>query len=125
RVLFRSSLDLFVVLQLQLEQAHQLHRDPGGAGDPDHRVVVGGEHLLHAAVGDRGAHGRAAVTGHHHATGVGEGHDGGAVRGVDVAVLGVDVAVLGVDVAVRVTGTAAQAVSGQQLRRAGAREVRE
>ena len=73
------ALDLLVVLELGLEEAHHLHRRPGGAGDRDPGVVVGREDLLDAAARDREARGRPPVTGEHHAPDVPDGHDGGAV----------------------------------------------
>ena len=53
---------------------------PAEPGDADAGMLVGGEHLLDAALGDEVAHRRAPVAGHHHAVGLGHGHDGGAVR---------------------------------------------
>jgi hypothetical protein len=68
------------VLQLDLEQPDHLHRDPGGAGDPDAGVVVGREDLLDLAVGDQVAHRGPAVAAHQDAAVEGERHDGGGVR---------------------------------------------
>ena len=77
------ALHLLVVLELRLEQLHHLDRGPGRAGDRDAGEVVGREHLVDAAVGDRVARGRPAVAGHHHAVGVADRDDRGAVRDVE------------------------------------------
>ena len=47
------ALHLLVVLELGLEQLHHLDRGPGRARDRDAGEVVGREHLVDAAVGDR------------------------------------------------------------------------
>jgi hypothetical protein len=73
------------VLELDLEQAHELDGDAGGPGDADAGVLVGGEHLLDRALGDDVAHRRPAVPGHHDAVGPRGRHDGGPVRGLDRA----------------------------------------
>ena len=75
-----GALDLLVVLELDLEQPHQLDADAGRARDADQRVRVGGVHLLDVAAGDQVAHGGPPVTGHHHAVGEGQRHDRGRVR---------------------------------------------
>ena len=77
------ALHLLVVLELGLEELHHLDRGPGRAGDRDAGEVVGREHLVDAAVGDRVARGRPAVAGHHHAVGVADRDDRGAVRDVE------------------------------------------
>jgi hypothetical protein len=46
----RHALDLLVVLELHLEQAHEFHRDARRPGDPDNRVVVRREDLLDVAL---------------------------------------------------------------------------
>ena len=74
------ALDLLEVLELQLEELDHLHRQPGGAGDADRRVLVGGEDLLDVALRDDVAHGRPAVAGQHHAAGERGRHDRRAVR---------------------------------------------
>jgi hypothetical protein len=78
-----GALHLLVVLELELEQLHHLDRRPGGAGDGDARVAVGGEHLLHVAVRDEVAGGGPAVARHHHAVGEADGDHGGAVDGLE------------------------------------------
>jgi hypothetical protein len=45
----RLALDLLVVLELDAHDPRHLDRGAGGAGDRDHRVVVGGVDLLHVA----------------------------------------------------------------------------
>jgi len=60
----QGALDLLVVLELDLEQLHDLDGQAGGARDPDGGVLVGGEDLVHVAVGDQVAHGGAAVPRH-------------------------------------------------------------
>ena len=74
------ALDLLVVLELGLEELDHLDRRPGGAGDGDRRVPVGGKDLLHGAMGDDVALGGAAVSCHHHAVGEAQRHHRGAVR---------------------------------------------
>jgi hypothetical protein len=68
------------MLQLHLEQAHQLDTDAGRPGDADQRVRVGRMHLLDVPARDQVAHRRAPVTGHHDALARGDRHDRGAVR---------------------------------------------
>ena len=77
------ALDLLVVLELHLEEAHHLDRGPGGPGDGDAGEVVGREHLLDAAVGDRVPGRGPTVTGHHHAAGEADGEDRRAVGDLD------------------------------------------
>ena len=74
------ALHLLVVLELGLEQLHHLDRGPGRTRDRDAGEVVGREHLVHAAVGDRVAGRRAPVAGHHDAVGVADRDHGRAVR---------------------------------------------
>jgi hypothetical protein len=76
----RYTLDLFVVLELNGIQAGELDRDRRGAGDAGNGVVVGDVHLLHVAAGDHVALGGTPVARHHHAAGIGQRDDGGAVR---------------------------------------------
>ncbi len=76
-----GALDLFVVLELDLEEAHHLDRHAGRAGDGHRREAVGREDLLHGAVGDDVAHGGPAVAGHDHAVGVAQGDHRGGVGG--------------------------------------------
>ena len=76
------ALHLLVVLELGLEQLDHLDRRPGRARDRDTGEVVGREHLVDAPVRDRVAGGRPTVAGHHHAVGVADRDDGGAVREV-------------------------------------------
>ncbi len=71
----------FVVLELDLEEAHHLDGHAGGTGDGHRRKAVGGKDLLHGAVGDDVAHGGAAVPRHNDAVGVAQGHHGGGVGG--------------------------------------------
>ena len=66
----QRALDLLVVLELDLEQPDELDGQSGGARDADEAVLVGREDLLHVAVGDEVAHGRATVAGHDHASGI-------------------------------------------------------
>ena len=77
------ALHLLVVLELGLEQLHHLDRRPRRAGDRDAGEVVGREHLLDAAAGDRVARGGAPVAGHDDAVGVADRDDGRAVRDVE------------------------------------------
>ena len=76
----RVAAQLFVVLELGLEQPHHLDRDAGGAGDGDAGEPVGRKDLVHVAVGDVAAGRGAAVAGHEHTVGVAQRHDRGAVR---------------------------------------------
>ena len=76
--------DLLVVLELELEQLDDLDGLPGGAGDRDHREVVGREDLLHRLVGDREALGRPPVPAEDHPGRELERHDGRPVRRRDV-----------------------------------------
>src|SRR5699024_1485203 len=75
-----GALDLLVVLELELEEPHEVDGQARRAGDSDGGVRVGREHLLDLAVGDRRAHRRPPVTGHDDAAGVGERHDRRRVR---------------------------------------------
>ena len=59
----RDAFDLLVVLEFDGEQPDHLDRDPGGAGDPGRRVLVGDVDLLDVARGDEVAHGGPAVPG--------------------------------------------------------------
>jgi hypothetical protein len=68
------------VLELNGVEASELDGDRRGAGDAGDGVVVGDVHLLHVAAGDHVARGGTPVTGHHHAAGIGQRDDGGAVR---------------------------------------------
>ncbi len=63
----RSSFDLFVVLELDLEQAHEFNCDPCCASDADDRLIIRGEDLLDVALSDEIAHGGAPVSRHHDA----------------------------------------------------------
>src|SRR5699024_8592120 len=74
--------------------------------DTDHRVLVGGEHLLDLPVSDRRAGGGAPVPGHHHASAVGERDDRGGVRGAH-------------------RGLWSRPTPGEQVRGVGAQEVHE
>jgi hypothetical protein len=74
-----GTLDLLVVLELELEQLHHLDGGPGGPGDRHTGVAVGREHLFHRAVADEVAGGRPAVAGHDHTVDATDGHHGGAV----------------------------------------------
>ena len=76
----RGAFDLLVVLELELEQPHHLHRRPRGAGDRDRAVAVGLDHLLHRPMADQVARGRPAVAGHHHPVGEAQRDAGGGVR---------------------------------------------
>ena len=76
----RDALDLLVVLELGLEEAHHLDRRARGAGDRDGGEAVGREHLLHGAVRDEVALGRAPVARHHDAVGEAQRDDRRAVR---------------------------------------------
>ena len=78
-----GALDLLVVLELDLVEPDELDGDAGGAGDADDAVLVGREDLLHVAVGDDVAHGRAAVAGHDDAAVEEQRHDRRAVRRLD------------------------------------------
>ena len=104
----RRALDLLVVLELGLEQPDHLDREARGAGDADHRELVGREDLLDVALGDDVAHRRAPVPGHHDAAGEGGRDDRGAVRGQAAGVTGGD-----------------RAPRRQQVGRLGAEEVGE
>ena len=81
----RATLDLLVVLELELEELHHLDRRPSGPGDAHGGVVVGGEHLLDPTVADEVAGGGTPVAGHEHAAVVAHRDHGGAVRDVDAA----------------------------------------
>jgi hypothetical protein len=105
----RLPLDLLVVLELHLEEAHHLHRGAGGPGDGDAGEVVGREDLLDPATGDRVPGGGAPVARHHHAPGEADGEDGGAVG----------------DVERRSTPRALQAGTGEIVRRDTTQEVDE
>jgi hypothetical protein len=72
--------DLLVVLELQLEQLHDLDGLARCAGDGDHREIVGSEDLLHLVLGDGVPLGGAAVTGQDHAAAELHAEDRGAVR---------------------------------------------
>ena len=74
-----AAFDLLVVLELELEQPHHLDGRTCGAGDADHRMRVGGEHLFHVAMRDEVARGGSAVAGHEHTVAVAQRDDGGAV----------------------------------------------
>ena len=71
------------MLELGLEELHHLDRGPGRARDRDAGEVVGREHLVDAAAGDRVARRRPAVARHHHAVGVADRDHGRAVRDVE------------------------------------------
>ena len=75
----RCPFDLFVVLELKLEQSHHLHGRPGGPGDGHPAVAVRRMHLFHVAMGDRRAGGGPPVPHHQHPILVADGGDGGAV----------------------------------------------
>ena len=75
----RGTLDLLVVLELELEQPDHLHRRAGGSGDGDPGMAVGREHLLNGTMADEVARGRPPVSRHHHAVGRADGDDRGAV----------------------------------------------
>ena len=72
--------ELLVVLELELEQPHDLDGLAGRARDRDRGEVVGGEDLLHLRVGDRVPRGGAAVARHHDAVGEPQAEDGGPLR---------------------------------------------
>src|SRR5665647_3304024 len=55
------ALDLLVVLKLDLEQLDDLDGKTGGTGNPDRRVLIGAEHLVHVTVGYQVAHGCSTV----------------------------------------------------------------
>ena len=76
-------LDLLVVLELDLVEAHELDGDACGAGYPDDAVAIGGEDLLHVTVGDDVAHRRAPVARHDDAAVEEQGDDRRAVRRLD------------------------------------------
>ena len=67
------------MLQLGLEDAHHLDGRTGRPGDGDGRGIVGGEHLLDGAVGDRVPLGSAPVAGDDDAPLEADGKDGRAV----------------------------------------------
>jgi hypothetical protein len=94
------------MLELNLEEADQFNRDPGGAGDADTGVFVSWVHLFDVALGDDVARGRPPVTRHDNAARERDRHDRGAVRRFDLLARG-------------------RAPSRQQVRRVGAQEVRE
>ena len=75
----RGALDLLVVLELELEQAHHLDCRPGGARDCDTAVPVGREDLFERAVADQVARGSATVAGQEHAIGEADRNAGRAV----------------------------------------------
>ncbi len=74
------ALDLLVVLELGLEEAHHVDGRAGRARDRDGGEVVGREDLDDVAVGDLVALGRAPVAGHDHAVGERQREDRGALR---------------------------------------------
>ena len=73
------ALDLFVVLELELEEPHHLHGRAGRPGDGDPAVGVGRVDLFQRAVGDRRPGGGPPVAGHDHAVAVAHGADRRAV----------------------------------------------
>ena len=77
--------DLLVVLELHLEELHELDGGPRGARDGDAGEFVGGEDLLHPPVGDHVAGSGAPVAGHHDALVVANREHRGAVHDVDGA----------------------------------------
>jgi hypothetical protein len=83
----RLALDLLVVLELGLEQAHHVDSGSGDTGDGHPRKVVGWEHLLEPPVGDGVAAGGTPVAGEHDAVGEPDGDDRRTVRDVDRSVL--------------------------------------
>ena len=76
----RYALDLLVVLELDGIQAGEFDGDRRGACDARRGVVVGDVHLLHVATGDHVALRGAPVARHHHAAGILQRNDRGAVR---------------------------------------------
>ena len=60
----RTAFDLFVVLQLQLEQPHHFDGRSSGARDGDTRVAVCGEHLFDRTMADEVARGGSSVPRH-------------------------------------------------------------
>jgi hypothetical protein len=76
----RNTLELLVVLEFDGIETGELDSDGRGARDAGRGVVVSDVHLLHVTAGDHVALGGPAVTRHHHATGILERHNRGAVR---------------------------------------------
>ena len=68
------------MLELDLEQAYELDRESGAAGDADAGELVGGKDLLDVALRDDVAHRGATVAGHDDAAVERCGDDRGAVR---------------------------------------------
>src|SRR5450755_714302 len=81
----RGALQLLVVLELNLKEAHEFDRETSRAGNADARMFVGLKHLFDVALGDDVAHRRSPVARHDDAAIKGDGHNRGAVWGIDGA----------------------------------------
>src|ERR1700722_5746331 len=68
------------MLELDLEQPHDLDADAGHAGNANAGELVAAEDLLDVALGDHVAGRRTPVSGHDNATVANGGHDRGAAR---------------------------------------------